>query len=297
MADVATGQHGAITAEQIGAAGMTPEELRHRVQSGVLDRVLPHTYRSPFSATSPRAELAALVIDCGPGSIASGPSAAALHRLDGFSLRPPFHVTVPRGRNVQRARHHIHTSIELPVVDRTTVDGIAVMSAARTLIDIARFVRADRLTAALDAAMRDGLTSEVALHARITALRSSGRYGIPRLLAVIEGSEITRGGHSWLERRFLELCARGRLPKPLTQQVLTRTGDRLVRVDCRFPGTPVVVELLGYRWHRTRQQMTRDAERLNALVLDGFRPIQFTYDQVTNEPDEVIATTRLALAH
>ena len=42
------------------------------------------------------------------------------------------------------------------------------MSATRTLIDVARFVTPDRLTAALDAGLRDGLTSEMALHQRIT---------------------------------------------------------------------------------------------------------------------------------
>ena len=278
MADTATGQHGAITVEQIGTAGMSPDQLRRRVQSGILDQILPHTFRSPFSATSARAELAALILDCGPESFASGPTAAALHRLDGFVLKAPFNVTVLRGRNVQRAYHFVHTTTELPLVDRTTVEGIAAMSATRTMIDVARFVRPDRLTAALDAALRDGLTSEEALHRRITQLRSSGRYGIPQLLAVIEGSEITRGGHSWLERRFLELCGRAMLPRPATQQVLTRTGDRLVRVDCRFPGTRVVVELLGYRWHRTKAQMSWDAERQNALILDGLLPIQFTYD-------------------
>ena len=187
-------------------------------------------------------------------------------------LKAPFHVTVLRGRNVQRAHHFIHTTTELPLIDRATVDGIATLSATRTLIDVARFVRPDRLTAALDAGLRDGLTSEIALHRRITELRSSGRYGIPQLLAVIEGSEISRGGHSWLERRFLELCGRSALPRPRTQQVLTKAGDRLVRVDCRFPGTRVVVELLGYRWHRTKAQMSRDTERLNALIIDGFPP-------------------------
>ena len=77
--------------------------------------------------------------------------------------------------------------------------------------------------------------------------------------------------------------------------MLTRARGRLVRVDCRFPGTRVVVELLGYRWHRSNQQLARDAVRVNALVLDGFAPMQFTYDQVTVEPDWVIAQTRQAL--
>ena len=275
---------------------MSPDQLRRRVQSGILEHVLPHTYRSPFSATSARADLATLVLDCGPAAFASGPSAAALHRLDGFTLKAPFHVTVLRGRNVQRAHHFLHTTTELPLIDRASIEGIATMSATRTLIDVARFVPPDRLTAALDAGLRDGLTSEMALHQRITELRSSGRYGIPQLLAVIEGSEISRGGHSWLERRFLELCGRSALPRPRTQQVLTKAGDRLVRVDCRFPGTRVVVELLGYRWHRTKAQMSRDTARLNALIIDGFLPIQFTYNQVTLDPDGTIDTVRRTLA-
>lgn len=143
--------------------------------------------------------------------------------------------------------------------------------------------------------MRDGLISEELLHRRIVALRTRGRYGIPKLLAVIEGSESSRGGHSWLERRYLELCAADGLPRPSTQQVLARTHDRVVRVDCRFPGTRVVVELLGYQWHRTKEHLTRDAERLNALVLDGFAPMQFSYDQVTGNPAWVMAQTHLAL--
>jgi hypothetical protein len=139
------------------------------------------------------------------------------------------------------------------------------------------------------------LTCEDVLHRRIVDLRSSGRYGIPALLAVIEGSEASRGGHSWLERRFLELCATAGLPRPDTQQVMTRALDRLVRVDCRFPGTPVVVELLGYRWHRTTDQMARDAARMNALVLDGLLPMQFTYGQVTTDPHWVLTQVRTAL--
>ena len=130
------------------------------------------------------------------------------------------------------------------------------MSATRTLVDLARFVSPEQLTAALDSALRDGRTSEDLLHRRIASLRSSGRYGIPQLLAVIEGCEASRGGHSWLERRFLELCAHAGLPKPLTQQVMSRAQDRLVHVDCRCAGTPVVVELLGYRWHRSAEQMS-----------------------------------------
>ena len=112
---------------------------------------------------------------------------------------------------------------------------------------------------------------------------------------VVAGREVTRGGHSWLERHFLRMLATAGLPRPATQQVLTKASDRLVRVDCRFPGTNVVVELLGYRFHSTRSQIARDVQRLNALVAGGFAPYQFTYEQAVNEENYVIATVRTAL--
>lgn len=185
----------------------------------------------------------------------------------------------------------IHTTTDLPLIDRATVDGIRCMSAPRTLIDVARFVDARALTAAL----RDGRTAEHALHRRIRQLRSKGRFGMPALLAVIEGSETSRGGHSWLERRYLELTAAAGLPTPKTQCVTSRAQDRLVRVDIRYPETSVVVELVGYRWHRSGEQIARDAARLNALVLDGFLPMQFTDDQIVTAPAAMLEQVRSAL--
>jgi hypothetical protein len=294
LAALATGQLGAFNRQQAHAAGMTDDELRSRVQSGFLDQIGPHVFRSPYVAASPRGELVTLMLDIGDPCWASGLTAAALHGFDGYRLTPPFHITIPRGRDVHRRRAQVHTTKALPLIDRANVDGVAVTSAARTLIDLARSETVERLTVAFDSGLRDGKYSEELVHRRIVALRSPGRYGMDRLLAAIEGHEI-RGGHSWLERRFLVLLADAGLPRPSTQQVLTKAGGRLVRVDCRFPGTPVVVELLGYRFHRTKDQLNRDTERLNALVADGFRPYQFTYDQVTEGSATVIDTVRRAL--
>ena len=168
-------------------------------------------------------------------------------------------------------------------------------SPARTIVDLAKHEPQDRLSAAVDSAIRDGLVSEDLLHRRVAALRTKGRFGVPKLLEVLEGRELTRGGHSWLEREFLRLVGGAGLPRPSTQQVVSRAGEHRVRVDCRFPGTNIVVELLGYRYHRTVSQMSRDAARLNALVLDGFVPYQFTYEQVTGDPRSVLSTISLAL--
>jgi len=173
------------------------------------------------------------------GAVASGPSAAALHGFDGFRLRRPLHVTVTRGRNVQRVGFHVRTTSDLPRIDRSIVARIPAMSATRTLIDLARSVGPAELTAAPDSALRDGRTSGDLLHRRIASLRSSGRYGIPNLIDVIEGAENSRGGHSWLERRFLELCVAHGLPRPRHSRcsLAHRTGW-CVRPGCLSKSAP-----------------------------------------------------------
>lgn len=288
LAALARAQHGVIGRQQARGCGLSDKQLRARVARGHLEVLGPNSFRVAGSPPDPRGRVLALLLDVGHDARACGPTAAALHGFDGFVLRPPFHVLIPHRVGTTRPGHRVHTTTELPLIDRATVGRIPVTAGARTVIDLARSEPTDRLTLALDSGLRDGRFNESLLHRRIVALRGSGRNGIRRLLDVIDGCEVARGGHSWLEREFLRLMADAGLPRPETQVVLARTGTRSVRVDARFPGTPVVVELLGYRFHRTPAQLRGDSERLNALLLDGFVPLQFTYDQVVERPEFVI---------
>lgn len=294
IAEITSGA-GFFTRQQAYEAGISARQLRIRMRNGLLEPAGPNAFRSPLAPRSLLADLRALLADVGEPCWASGPTAAALHGLDGFSLRRPLHVTVLRGRHVERTGVRVHTSIELPRIDQAVVGGLRVTSAARTLIELARTLDVRRLTTALDAGLRDGRYSEALLHGRIVALRGKGRYGIPALLDVIAGLDVTRGGHSWLEREYLRITAAAGLPRPETQQVLSRAGDKLIRVDFRYPGTNVVVEVLGYRFHRSTDQLTRDTERMSALVLDGFAPFQFTYQHLVSSPARVVDTVRGAL--
>ena len=295
LADIAHGQLGIVRRQAANAAGVTDRQLRSRVQSGTLIQTGPHSFRLFGDPMTPIGRLRSILADLGGGAFASGPTAAALHGFDGFRLAPPFDITLLRGRNMRRIGHRIHTTTTLDLIDRSDVQHVPAMSPARTIIDLARHVSDQHLADAVDSGRRDGLFTDDLLHRRIVALRSSGRYGIPKLLSVLESSEIAIGAHSWLERKFLEVIGSAGLPVPATQQVLSRAGDRLVRVDFRFPATAVVVEVLGYRYHRTATQMARDAERTNALLADGYTPFQFTYAQVVEEAATVAATVARAI--
>jgi hypothetical protein len=163
-------------------------------------------------------------------------------------------------------------------------------------MDIAAVVDHERLVRAVDSAYAAGGTHPDLLHRQLAVRRSRGQKGSERLLAAMEAVELTRGCESWLESTFLTLILAAGLPRPDMQVVVGKRGTKLIRVDCRFPGTPVVVELLGYRWHRTELQMRTDAERMNAMIAKGLAPTQFTYVHVREHPDYVLATVQAALA-
>ena len=188
IAAVATGQLGSFSRDQAHAAGLSDHQLRGRVQSGLLEQIGPHAFRFAGTPRGLLADVRAVLLDVGEPSWASGPTAAALHAFDGFTLRRPLHLTVPRRRNVRRLGVVVHSSSELPRIDVASIDGIALTSPTRTLIDLARDEPPERLAAAIDGALRDGLTSEDHLHRRIGALRSRGRYGIPTLLDASTGA-------------------------------------------------------------------------------------------------------------
>ncbi len=291
LSAIARGQHGAFLFEQAQQAGVPADVLRGWISSGLLDRFGVRTLRSATTPASPVDDAAAHVLDIKPKAWLSHNTAAALHHFDTFGdINFPIHVTLQRGCYTTRPNVVVHTSDELTLEDRVYVEGAPVTSPVRTIIDLARAERAPRLTAVIDGALRDRLITEELLLRRIAELRSQGRYGVPKLLAVIEGVEATRGGHSWLERRYLQLTASAGLPRPQTQRHLGRVDGRLIRVDCYYADCDIVVELLGYRWHRSRAQLRRDAERVNRLTLDGRLVLQFTYDQITLGPEVVLAT-------
>jgi very-short-patch-repair endonuclease len=100
--------------------------------------------------------------------------------------------------------------------------------------------------------------------------------------------ELTR---SELERRFLSLCRRHRLPTP---EVNARVGR--YEVDFLWRRQGVVVETDGFEFHRDRAAFEADRARDAELQLLGLRVLRFTYRAVRDEAGKVAATLRRVLA-
>jgi very-short-patch-repair endonuclease len=92
-----------------------------------------------------------------------------------------------------------------------------------------------------------------------------------------------------MENRFLRLCRRHHIPLPLTQQ------GEAPRLDFLWPDRRLVVEVDGWEAHRTKIAFQQDRTTTNALQLDGYLVLRFTWQDLTRRPGMVAAQIRQAL--
>jgi hypothetical protein len=201
---LAAGQHGAVSVQQLTQLGITRSQRRTIVEQQVLEPLLPRVLGVVGAPDTLERRQQAGLLCLGPDAVLSHDPAARFHRFD---RTPPNVVdTLKRSGRGSRAALRVHTTARLPPIDRVRVDGWPCTSATRTVIDLARGRVGDRrLEAAIDSAVRDGLSSPTVIAHRLGELRGPDRWGARRLDALL----LDAGGHTFLERRFLELVRRG----------------------------------------------------------------------------------------
>ena len=174
-------------------------------------------------------------------------------------------------------------------LDRVDVDGFRTLSATRTVIDLAHARRGvSRVEAAIDSAVRLGLSSPLVIATRLETLRGSGRWGC----RLIDYLLVDSGGHSMLERRFLQLVREAGIPRPITQAIHRKGSRHIARVDFLFQEENVVIEVSGRLGHTTPTERARDAQRRNELQDIGRRVYEYTWDDVTQRSEMVTRTLK-----
>jgi very-short-patch-repair endonuclease len=283
LSDHAADQDGLVTVEQLRSHGVTPWTQRRLVADGWMFRLAPRVYALRGSPDTHRRRLRCGLLCLGERSWVSFEAAAALHGLD--RSRPhAVEFTVDRRQRPTVLPFVVHTTTRLDPVDHVVVDGFRVTSATRTVFDLA-LARAHphRVEAAIDSAVRLQLSSPEVLARRLASLRGSGRWGCRQVEEMITDS----GGHTHLERRFLELVREAGLPRPRTQVVFRAGGEHVARVDFLFDEFDVVVEVSGQKGHASPAERARDAQRRNELQDLGLKVYEYTFDDVTKRPDWV----------
>ena len=259
IAVIAARQHGVVTIAQLAAAGLGRRAVDHRVAQGRLVRRHRGVYQVGPTAARISHEMAA-VLACGPGAALSHQTAAALW---GFGRRDDVvHITVEK--DTARSRHgiRVHRTASLKAVVQ---HGLPVTDPARTLKDLARTLPSHELDRAKEQAHILGLVVPDVRH-----------------------PEFTR---SEAERRLKALCKAAGLPPP-------RMNARVAgyEVDAFWPAHKLIVEIDGYRFHRTRRRFEADRRKDAALTAAGYRVIRITWRRLTTEPFSVAAQLGVLLS-
>jgi very-short-patch-repair endonuclease len=275
VASLAADQHGVVSRSQLLQAGLSAETIKRRVRAGRLHAVHRGVYAVGHRVLTLHGHWMAAVLACGEGAALSHTTAAAawdLCRAGGV-----IHVTVPgRGGRKAPAGVRLHRSPTLTPAEITQYRGIPVTRVARTIVDLARTESKDELERIVDEADRRNLVD-------FAALKSARSASLRAVLRAYDPAP-TR---SEMERRFLRLCRKHGLPRPETNAIVEG-----YLVDFVWRDRKLIVEVDGYRYHRSPRKFESDREQDVTLSGKGWRTLRFTWRQISHRDGWVAAAVR-----
>jgi hypothetical protein len=290
IAGVAEGQHGIVARRQLLALGLGREAIAVRLRTGRLHRLHRGVYAVGHVVLSQQARWMAAVLACGPDTVLSHRSAAALWGIREPSSRA-IEVSTPAKSRSRGGIHRHYAS--LPPDEVTTHRGIPVTSVPRTLFDLAALSSVDTV----EHALRE--SEYLRLHDRLSLpdllARYPGRRGCRTIRECLRRRADLPAGRarSWLELEFLPFLRRSGLPRPRLN-VWLQVGGRSIQVDCLWPGG-VVVELDGFAGHGTRIAFREDRARDRRLRVAGYGVTRIAPEQLDAEPEALAADLRVLL--
>ena len=308
MADAARRTQGVVAASTLFQAGVSRSALSRAVLSGAVQRVRPRVYSlaplpalarclvadrgvDPAFVTHVRAALLSL----GPSTWAGGRTAAALFGW-GMLVEPrrmldlggPHGRTDPKAHGVRWRQERSHDTILCRVLPGT--DPIQLSGPVRTVIDCSTELPLLEAVVICDSALRAGaVTVEGLLEA---AHRLPGRKGADRARRVISLCDPAAG--SVLESVLRMRMHLAGLTGYDTQALIRDLPGGHLRVDFCFPASGLVVEVDGARWH---PDPGADRRRDNDLAALGWRVLRFTWVEVVQEHQRVLACLQAALSN
>ena len=284
-------QHGVISRSQLHALGVGSRTVQRRLTTGEWEALSSKTVRLAGTARSPEQDLFALCLTAGPSAIASHQSSSWLWQ---FSPPPERHaVTVPRPISGRTVIGDVHRPRDFPG-HIVVVRNIPCTDPLRTIVDVAAVTSPEDLEDIVDRALASKLVSLEAIDTEVARLARQGRRGVEALRSTLRWRRTAGVAHpSVLESRAIRLLKRAGVT-PMAVEVKT-SGDLSYRVDIMLrPG--LALEVDGYAFHHSPEQMTEDARRRNRLYLSGTQVLVYTWRDVVFDGHRVVAEVRQALA-
>ncbi len=173
------------------------------------------------------------------------------------------------------------------------VRGIPVTSVARTMLDIAPRADERELENVWNEMEVRELRDPVGVQRMVA--RHPGKRGIANLRRTMYSKKPAGRTRNELEERFVRLVDDYGLQRPRINAHLPLRG-RFFEIDALWERERLAVELDGGAAHGTRRAFHKDRERDRILLAEGYRSARVTWDQLRDEPGQIAADLRSALA-
>lgn len=273
---------GVITLAQAAEAGLNRQAVYRRVRSGRWLRCSPGVYFADDRPFTDAARIRAAVWSLGPRATASGLAAAWWHDVTKY---PPesVEVTVPRASN---HRPRFGTRIrrrDLGPADIVERRGLRVTSLPLTVVEAA--ARKGGGAKLMDSALQRHVELRELWRAH---LRNKGRHGSPAARRLLIAA--ADGARSAAERLLVKLLREAKI----TGWKANRRVGRYV-VDVAFPGLKIAIETDGWAFHSDQEDFQRDRVKQNELALLGWQVLRFTWLDLTEYPQRVVAEIAVAI--
>lgn len=278
-------QGGYVTRDQLFSAGLSESSVDRRLRTGELTVVARSTYQVIPSSDH---------IDLIRGALLTLPDAVASHQSAAHLLHfPRLPKLVPTVVVASHTTHRfpgvtVRRSDDLDKSHLTNVEGVRLTSIVRTTFDLAGILKFKEFDVMAEALILDG-RMELRHFERIT--NELARRGKPGSRAARDFITIRLNGDpraTLLERKGRSVIAEAGLPLPIPQYPIPWDPDR--RFDDAYPDATLAIEWDSRRWHEQRAAMAEDRKRDREAALHAWYVARFTWEDVTEHPDEVAAT-------
>lgn len=279
---------GVFTRAQAVACGFSLKQVRARIQRGDWQVVVGGALAPAGLTITPRVRDRAAQLAV-PGSVLAGASAARVWRVDVPDDRTFLYVG-PRGRTRLPGVTALHRSPDRG--DLYLIRDLPTVGVACALTECLLWLSEPDAVDLLDRSLQRRVWTFGEFSQRVEARR--GKRGFGRLVAL---RDLVAGGERAESERRLTALLRGAGITGWRANVPISDGEGLIGVgDVAFDRERLVIEVDGWAYHSSPDRFQRDRQRQNRLVRAGWRVLRFTWRDLTQRPDHVIAETRAMLS-
>ena len=276
------------------ALGVTRGVIRQRLRTGEWESIGSAAVGLAGTPITWHRQVRAATLAAGVDAAVSGPTAARLHKIDGFADEDEMHLTsFSHAHRSALPGITVHRARGLTRRDCTSVDGLVVVSRALTLAQIARIRGRDSAGQALDDLLRRG---DLPLWIRQVALahRGKGVVGPVMVLDLLNERVDARLPRSWFQRIAARVLGDHGIETVDEHPVHDASGALLAELDLAIPHLRVGIECQSWAWHATRTARAADARRRRRLRVLGWELVEVWWSDL-ERIDEVLEELRYVI--